>query len=47
MANIFYKDSISDFLKTSEAEIIGKLAMNSQFADELNQKNAWKEEITN
>ncbi|MGE5418497.1 MAG: DUF2075 domain-containing protein [Accumulibacter sp.] len=46
MANIFYKDSISNFLITSEAEIIGKLAINSQFADELNQKNAWKEEIS-
>jgi hypothetical protein len=45
MANIFYKDSISNFLKTGEAKIIGTLAMNSQFADELTQKNAWKEEI--
>lgn len=45
MANIFYKDSISNFLITGQAEIIGKLAMNSQFADELTQKNAWKEEI--
>lgn len=46
MASVFYRDSISNFLETSHAEIVGKLAMNSQFADELTQKNAWKEEIT-
>lgn len=45
MASVFYKDPIPKFLELSHSEIIGKLAMNSQFADELTQKNAWKEEI--
>lgn len=46
MNRAYYSDTIENFLITSHDEIIGRLASNSEFADELTQKDAWKEEIT-
>ena len=41
----FYSDTIENFNVTKPEEIIGKMAILSKFADEVNQKSAWKEEI--
>ncbi len=46
MNRAYYSDTIENFQITSHDEIIGRLASNSEFADELTQKDAWKEEIT-
>lgn len=45
MINYYYSNKISNFLKQDIETIIGALALNSEFSDEVNQKNAWKEEI--
>jgi len=45
MKNYYYSSTISDFLEQDLENIIGTLALNSEFSDEVNQKNAWKEEI--
>ena len=45
MNRAFYSNSISNFLDSSTEEIIGKLSLNSSFADEQTQKLAWFEEI--
>ena len=45
MNRSFYSDTIENFLLTKAEEIIGKMALKSKFADEVNQKNAWREEI--
>ena len=41
----FYSDSISNFLESSQQEILGHLSENSRFADDIEQKDAWLEEI--
>jgi hypothetical protein len=41
----FYSDSIEDFLKTSEIEIIGKLELGNPFSSEQTQRKAWLDEI--
>jgi hypothetical protein len=41
----YYSDTISNFLKSSTEEIIGKLALGSEFPDKLEQRAAWVEEI--
>lgn len=45
MERYFYYNKIEYFLNQSSNEIIGELSINSQFADDPKQKNAWKEEI--
>ena len=45
MKRSFYSSTITDFLKTSTDEIIGRLAQNNVFALELTQKAAWNVEI--
>jgi hypothetical protein len=41
----YYSDSIAIFLKTSTEEILGKLALHSDFSIEQSQRDAWIEEI--
>jgi hypothetical protein len=41
----FYSDSISGFLSCSNQEIFGAISQQSEFADELTQKDAWTQEI--
>jgi len=41
----FYNDTIVNFNKANPEEIVGKMALLSGFADEVSQKNAWKEQI--
>lgn len=45
MNRSFYSDTINNFITTSSEEIVGKISLSSEFADELTQKNAWLEEI--
>lgn len=45
MKRAYYSDTISEFLNKSANEILGTLASNSEFSDELNQKKAWEIEI--
>lgn len=45
MKREYFSDTISNFLKTSTEEIIGKLALGSEFPDKLEQRAAWIEEI--
>lgn len=45
MRREFYADSIAGFLGSSVDEIFGKISQGSGFPDDLNQKNAWIEEI--
>lgn len=45
MQRHYYSDTISNFLKAAPEFILGSLADNSEFADELTQKEAWKQEI--
>jgi len=46
MNRAYYDDSISNFLKTSPEEIIGKIALMNEFSLEQTQKDAWLAEIT-
>ena len=41
----YYSDSIAIFLKTSTEEILGKLALHSDFSIDQSQRDAWIEEI--
>lgn len=41
----YYADSISGFLSTSADEILGKLTQGSGFSVDINQRDAWIEEI--
>ena len=41
----YYSDSITRFLKSTDVEILGKLAMNNDFSLEQTQRNAWLAEI--
>jgi hypothetical protein len=45
MKRAFYSDSIANFLKSSEEEIIGKLALGNEFPLEQTQREAWLVEI--
>ena len=45
MNRSYYSDKIENFLLTKAEEVIGEMALKSKFADELNQKSAWREEI--
>lgn len=45
MNRAYYSDTIENFNVTKPEEIIGHMAILSKFADELNQKSAWREEI--
>ena len=45
MKREYYADSISNFLQASTEEIIGKLALASDFPDTLEQRAAWVKEI--
>src|ERR1043166_2623980 len=41
----YYTSTIKDFRGRTENEIVGELSRNSDFADEVSQKNAWVAEI--
>lgn len=45
MERAYYSDSLENFNLISLEEIVGKISLKSQFADEQSQKLAWKEEI--
>jgi hypothetical protein len=45
MDRSYYNDTIENFILSNTEEIVGHLAIKSRFADELTQKNAWREEI--
>ena len=45
MNRSFYSDTIQKFCSASSEAILGKISINSEFSDELNQKQAWIEEI--
>jgi hypothetical protein len=45
MKREYYSDTISDFLKRNNDEILGKLAQGNDFALEQTQRDAWLEEI--
>ena len=45
MNRAYYSDTIVNFLDQSLNEILGTLSNNSEFSDELTQKEAWKVEI--
>jgi hypothetical protein len=45
MKRAFYSDSIANFLKSYEEEIIGKLALGNEFPLEQTQREAWLVEI--
>ena len=46
MKRAYYSDTIANFCKSSPEDIVGKLTINSQFAVETTQRDAWLEEIT-
>ncbi len=45
MRREYYSDTITNFLKTTPNEILGKLAQSNDFALEQTQRDAWLEEI--
>ncbi|WP_345105859.1 DNA/RNA helicase domain-containing protein [Candidatus Villigracilis vicinus] len=45
MRRAYYSDTISDFQKRNNDEILGKLAQGNDFSLEQTQRNAWLEEI--
>src|SRR5665213_2773997 len=45
MKRSFYSNSIGQFLKATESEILGELAQNNEFSLEQTQRNAWMYEI--
>ena len=45
MNRTFYSNTVSEFLKSSDEEILGILARNNQFSLEQTQRDAWLEEI--
>ena len=45
MKRHYYSSTISNFIKARELEIIGALSSSSEFADELTQKEAWRQQI--
>lgn len=46
MQRYYYSATVSQFLKTGNAEILGRLTANNTFALELSQRDAWLAEIT-
>lgn len=45
MDRSYFNDTIENFKLSNTEEIIGKITIKSRFADELTQKNAWREQI--
>lgn len=45
MKRSYYSDSITNFLKSSEEEILGALVLNCEFSVEQTQRRAWQEQI--
>ena len=45
MKRAYYSNSISQFVAEDPQFVYGQLAINSEFAVEQNQKNAWVEQI--
>lgn len=45
MKRYYYSENIENFLQSSDNEILGNLSRNSHFRDDVEQKNAWIEEI--
>ncbi|HCY41427.1 MAG TPA: hypothetical protein DHV48_08750 [Prolixibacteraceae bacterium] len=45
MNRAYYSETIVNFLDQSPNEILGTLSNNSEFSDEVTQKEAWKVEI--
>jgi hypothetical protein len=45
MKRYFYSDTINAFINASPSEILGSIVQNSEFADEVTQKNAWLKQI--
>jgi len=45
MKRSYYSNSISQFISDDNDAIYGRLALNSEFAVEQNQKNAWVAQI--
>ena len=45
MKRAYYSATISKFLESSEEQIIGELAISSEFADLQTQKSAWLSQI--
>ena len=45
MKRYYHSSTIQKFVQDTELEIIGALSSSSEFADELTQKEAWKQEI--
>ena len=45
MNRAYYSDTISNFLKTSSAEIIGNISLANEFDLGQTQRDAWIEEI--
>ena len=46
MLNAYYKDTIDSFLLKSNDEILGKIAGSDTFDNNLNTREAWKQQIT-
>ncbi|MBR4824764.1 MAG: hypothetical protein IKZ86_08185, partial [Spirochaetaceae bacterium] len=46
MSRYYYRNSIKDFLKDSENEILGRLSFDNSFDLNSEQKNAWVYEIS-
>jgi len=47
MTRAYYSASISDFLRASTDEVMGKLSRNNDFALIQTQRNAWEAQIEN
>lgn len=45
MKRFYYSENIRNFLDSSDNEILGNLSRNSQFRDDVEQKDAWIDEI--
>jgi hypothetical protein len=45
MKREYYSDTVPNFLKSTNEEILGKLTLNNDFSLEQTQRDAWLEEI--
>lgn len=45
MLNYYYKDSLSQFLRKNDAEIIGEMTHNNQYASSIEQNQSWEDQI--
>jgi hypothetical protein len=43
--NAYYSSSLAEFLNAQDEAVLGKLAENSLFPIELDQRNAWSQQI--